>query len=284
MPAVEEHQAAIDGVPANFDGESAELDGLPVFWRSAPSAGPPSLYLHGAPTNADDWTPFLALGGGIAPDLPGFGRSGKPNSFDYSIAGYARFVERFLDMLGVERLNLVVHGLGAVGLAFAARLPERIERLVVVDAVPLLPGYEWHRLARTWRRPGVGEIAMGAMTERVLRRVSREVNANPLPEEHIRSVLDHFDYGTQRAIIKLLRSASPAELARAGERLGEIAAPALVVWGERDPYFPSSFAEDYAAALGGEAEVLRLADAGHYPWLDRPELVERVVDFLETGH
>ena len=283
MPTVEEHQAALDRVPANFDGERAELDGLPVFWRSAPSAGLPTLYLHGAPTNADDWTPFLALGGGLAPDLPGFGRSGKPNGFDYSFAGYGRFVERFLDMVGVDRLNLLVHGLGAVGLAFAQRFPDRIGRLAVVDAVPLLPGYEWSRLAATWRRPLVGEVAMGAMTDRVVRRVSRDVNVHPLPEEHLRSVLDHFDYGTQRAIIKLLRTLPPEALAAAGADLGEIDAPALVVWGERDPYFPSSFAAGYADALGGETELLVLPDAGHYPWLDRPDLVEQVVGFFEAG-
>ena len=283
MPAVEEHHAELDGLPADYDGERAELDGLPIFWRSAPSDGLPTLYLHGAPNSADDWTPFLALGGGIAPDLPGFGRSGKPNNFDYSIAGYARFVERFLDMLGVERANLLVHDLGAVGLAFAQRFPERVARLAIVDALPLLPGYEWHRLARTWRRPGVGEIAMGSMTERVIRRLSRDVNVGPLPEEHFRSVLDHFDFGTQRAMIKLHRSASPEALAAAGAQLGEIDAPALIVWGEHDPYFPASFAAGYAEALGGgEAEVLLLPDAGHYPWLDRPELVEHVVGFFDS--
>lgn len=280
MPVVEEHQIALDGVPANFDGESAKLDGLPVFWRSAPSPGIPSLYLHGAPTSADAWTAFLALGGGIAPDLPGFGRSGKPNSFDYSIGGYGRFIERFLDMLELDRVNLVVHDVGAVGLAFAQRAPERVARLVIVNALPLLPGYAWHRLARTWCKPVVGEIAMGSMTERVVRRLSRDVNATELPEEHLRSVLDHFDYGTQRAMIKLHRSATPEVLARAGEHLGLIDAPALIVWGERDPYFPASFAADYAAALGGAAEVVLAPDAGHYPWLDRPDLIDLILEFL----
>jgi pimeloyl-ACP methyl ester carboxylesterase len=284
MPAVEEHQVALDGLPASYDSETTEIDGLPVFWRSAPSDGVPSLYLHGAPMSADDWTPFLALGGGIAPDLPGFGRSGKPNSFDYTIDGYGRFVERFLDMLGLDRVNLLVHDIGAVGLAFAQRFPDRVARLVIIDAVPLLPGYEWHRLARAWRTPAVGEITMGSMTERVIRRLARDINATPLPEEHFRSLFDHFDYGTQRAMLKLHRSASTEALAAAGEHLGEIDAPALVIWGARDPYFPPSFAAAYADALGGDAEILLLPDAGHYPWLDRPELIERVVGFFEAGH
>jgi pimeloyl-ACP methyl ester carboxylesterase len=269
MPAVEEHHA--------------ELDGQPVFWRSAPQTGTPTLYVHGSPTNADDWTAFLALGGGIAPDLPGFGRSGKANMIDSTIAGYGTFVEHFLDLVEIDRLNLVVHDWGAVALTFAERFPDRIARLVLIDAVPLLPGFTWYRLARAWRRIGVGEIVMGAMTEPVVRRISKAVNATPgeLPEEYLRSWIDHFDEGTQRAILRLYRDGSPNRLAAAGAQLGLIDAPALVVWGEQDPYIPTSFAHQYADALGGEAEVLLLEDAGHIPWLDRPDLVDRVVEFLD---
>jgi pimeloyl-ACP methyl ester carboxylesterase len=102
-----------------------EIDDLPVFWYSAPASGTPILYLHGVPTSADDWTEFLTRGGGIAVDLPGFGRSGKRGDFDYSIPGYDRFLERFLDVIGEPRVRLVVHDWGAVGLALAQRLPER---------------------------------------------------------------------------------------------------------------------------------------------------------------
>ena len=60
---------------------------------SAQSGDAPTLYLHGVPTHSYDWVPFLERTGGIAPDLPGFGRSAKPADFDYSIAGYDRFLE-----------------------------------------------------------------------------------------------------------------------------------------------------------------------------------------------
>ena len=76
--------------------------------------------------------PFLERGGGIAPDLPGFGNSAKPADFDYSIEGYADFLEAFVDALGLERFSLVVHDWGVVGLALAQRRPERVERLVIV--------------------------------------------------------------------------------------------------------------------------------------------------------
>ena len=56
--------------------------------------------------------------------------------------------------------------------------------------------------------------------------------------------------------------------------------PALVVWGEEDPYIPTSFARDYTDALGGPTELEIVRGAGHWPWVDRPELVDRVAGFL----
>ena len=57
-----------------------------------------------------------------------------------------------------------------MGLAFAQRFPERIERLVLISAVPFLPGYRWHRVARVWRTRGAGEFLMGLSTEWGFRR------------------------------------------------------------------------------------------------------------------
>ena len=242
---------------------------LEIHSRQAGDA--PVLYLHGVPTASFDWVPFLERGGGIAPDLPGFGDSAKPAEFDYSIDGYADFLEGFVDTLGLERLSLVMHDWGAVGLAMAQRRPELVERLVMFSTVPLLPGYRWHRVARGWRRPLIGELTMGFATRWAFRR--------ELPAELADQAWKHFDHGTQRAILKLYRSGSPEVLARAGERLGRVRCPALILWPTRDPYIPAEFGRAHADVLGGPVE-LELVDAGHWPWLDRPELVERTVSFL----
>ena len=74
--------------------------------------------------------------------------------------------------------------------------------------------------------------------------------SGPLPADYVDSIWAHFDQGTQRAILKLYRSAPPAVLAGAGARQGDIRAPALVLWGDRDPYIPAEFADATGAALG----------------------------------
>jgi pimeloyl-ACP methyl ester carboxylesterase len=276
---------------------NGEIEGRPVFWRSASpersvngasaaAAHAPEgeaavpLYLHGVPDSSDAWLDFLVRSGGLAPDLPGFGRSGKPESLSFTIEEYADFIESFLALVGVRRVQLVMHDWGVVGLTFAQRHPERVERLVVINAVPFLPGYRWHRTARIWRTPLLGELSMGTINRRVLRLISRESNTTPgpMPDSWIDSVLAHFDQGTQRAILRLYRSSPSERLAAAGEHLGELGIPSLVVWGMRDPYIPARFGKAYADVLG--AELLELADAGHWAWIDRPDAIDRMVEFL----
>jgi pimeloyl-ACP methyl ester carboxylesterase len=245
--------------------ERGEIDGLPVSWLREPGEDPPVLYVHGVPDSAELWTPFLRLTGGIAVDLPGFGESGKPAQWPYSLDGYARFLPAFLDALRIDRVRLVAHDWGAAALTLAGR----IERLVAIDVLPLLPGHRWHWVARAWRTPALGELGMGLTGRTLLRRLGG------LSAPHADEVLRHFDHGTQRAILKLYR----AERALAAP-LDAVTAPALVVWGERDRYLDPAWAERIAAALGGPAEVEIVPGAGHWPWLDRPELVQRIAQYL----
>jgi pimeloyl-ACP methyl ester carboxylesterase len=262
----------------------ADIGGLRTHWRESGGGRPPSiLYLHGVPTASWDWLPFLERMGGVAPDLPGFGRSAKPEDFDYSIAGYDRWIESFADARGLDRLSLVVHDWGGVGLVFAQRLPERIERLVVFNCVPFLPGYRWHWIARIWRRPLLGELFMATSSKAAFRLISRQSNftPGPLPESFIDGFWPDFDRDTRRAILRLYRSAPEPALARAGQRLGEIRCPALVLWSTEDPYLPARFGRAYAEALGGDVDFDPVERAGHWLWLDRRELVDRVAAFVE---
>jgi pimeloyl-ACP methyl ester carboxylesterase len=257
-----------------------EIAGLRIHSRRAGER--PVLYVHGVPTASWDWLPFLERIGGVAPDLPGFGSSGKPADFDYSIPGYERFLAEFVDAAGLERFSLVMHDWGSLGLALAQSMPERIERLVLFNVVPFVPGYRWHRIARIWRTRGAGELLMGASTRFGFKQLSRESNhrPGPMPDEFIERIWADFDHGTQRAILRLYRSAPPEALQRAGERLGDLRCPALVLWPTEDPYLGVEFGRRHADALGGPAMLELVECSGHWPWVDRPELVERVAGFL----
>jgi pimeloyl-ACP methyl ester carboxylesterase len=262
------------------------VDGVSTFFRRVAGDGPPILFVHGNPTDSADWQPFLerSPGPALALDLPGWGRSERPppTEFDYSMDGLARFVASFLGRMAVRDYSLVVHDWGAVALIAAQDEPERLRRLAIINAVPLLPGYRWHRTARIWRTPAVGELSRLLATRRLVELGLRESRADWSP--HDRALVERAreqlrDRRGTEAIVRLYRSADPGRLAAAGEHLGDLAAPTLVAWGMRDRYIPASFGAAYASRLPN-SELVELPDAGHWPWIDQPELVDRIVRFL----
>ena len=262
-----------------------EVAGLRTHCLEAAAAGAahasPILYLHGNPVGSWIWRPFLERTGGVAPDLPGFGRSAKPREFDYSLPGYANYLQRFVDESGLDRFSLVVHDIGGiVGLVFAQRVPDRTDRLVVANHAPLLPGYRWHRFARIWRTPVVGELFMATTTGVFFRRSLRSSNVASLPDEFLDRAWTDFDRATRRAVLRLYRSMPEAEMAHAGGGLDRIRCPSLVVWSTEDPYIGAEFGPAYAEALGGDVELEMYENAGHWLWLDRPEVVDSVAGFV----
>jgi pimeloyl-ACP methyl ester carboxylesterase len=242
------------------------------------------VYCHGNPTHGEDWLPFLERGGPVvAIDMPGWGRSDRPDPgrFDYSMYGLSEFLEKCLAELGVGRRKLVVHDWGSLALIAAQRQPELVEKLVVINAVPLLPGYRWHWVAQIWRRRPLGEIANATTTRRSMGLTLRQARGDrsPMPDEFVEMVWGHWDKGTQAAVLGLYRHADPDRLAAAGADLGRLACPALILWGDRDPYLPTRFANAYAEAFpSSQLEIV--PGAGHWPWIDDVRVIDDVLSFL----
>jgi pimeloyl-ACP methyl ester carboxylesterase len=260
------------------------LDGVRVFYRRVSGEGTPTVYCHGNPTHGEDWLPFLERGGpAIAIDMPGWGRSARPDParFDYSMHGRSAFLERCLDELGVTRRKLVAHDWGSLALIGAQRRSELVEKLVVMNAVPLLPGYRWHWVAQIWRRRPWGEIVNATTTRWGMERTMRQASGDRrgMPPEFVDMVWRHWDKGTSGAVLALYRHADPDRLTAAGKDLSKLTCPSLVIWGDRDPYLPIRFAEAYASAL--PASRLELIEgAGHWPWIDDARVIDKVLSFL----
>jgi pimeloyl-ACP methyl ester carboxylesterase len=273
---------------AEIETGTVEVDGVSTFFRRLPGEGPPALFVHGNPTHSEDWMPVLERmeGPALALDLPGWGRSEHPPSdrFDYSMHALGRFVDRFLARMAVEEHSLVVHDWGGVALVGAQRDPDRIRKLVLVNAIPLLPGYRWHRLARIWRTRRLGELSTRLWSRPLLDQAMRESRGDwsRHPPDFVDLIWDHLDQGTFDAILGLYRSATESELAAAGRDLDSISAPALVVWGMKDRYIPARFGPAYADRLPN-SQLVELPEAGHWPWRDQPSVIERLVGFLETA-
>jgi pimeloyl-ACP methyl ester carboxylesterase len=260
------------------------VDGVRVFARRVDGGGAPVVYCHGNPTHGEDWLPFLERGGAaVAIDMPGWGRSDRPDParFDYSMYGLSAFLEKCLDELGVSKRKLVVHDWGSLALIGAQRRPELVEKLVVIDAVPLLPGYRWHWIAQLWRRRPIGEFLNATTSKSAMALLMRQARGDrsAMPPEFVDMVWRHWDKGTKAAVLALYRHANPDRLATAGKDLPKLTCPALILWGDRDPYLPTKFANAYASTLPA-SNLKLLPGAGHWPWIDDPKLIDNVLDFV----
>ncbi|MCA1590439.1 MAG: alpha/beta hydrolase [Acidobacteria bacterium] len=137
-----EWDAAVDRNPHSVNSRFISVDGARVHFQEFGDQAEPTLILiHGYTASAYVWNtsaPILAENGFhvIAVDLLGFGYSQKPASFDYSIASQARVIARFMNRLCIGRATLVGSSYGgAVAASVALDYPERVEKLVLADAV-----------------------------------------------------------------------------------------------------------------------------------------------------
>jgi pimeloyl-ACP methyl ester carboxylesterase len=262
-------------------------------------AGPPGggsrgddavVFVHGNPGSSEEWTDLVARLGedrrAVAFDLPGFGRADKPHpddtTFDYTVDGYARHLGDVVDALGIARAHLVLHDIGGpFGLRFAAARPGRVASVALVNALGM-PDYRWHALARIWRRPRVGELAMRATTRTGFDLVLRLGNPIQIPEDHIETMYANFDAATRRAVLALYRATGEAKLDGFAASVSRLELPALVIWGETDPFISLTDAQRFRRVLP-DARFVRIAGSGHWPHLTTPQSVEdALVSWLRT--
>ena len=256
----------------------------PVLTAGAPDGAEAVVFVHGNPGPADDWRDLLTrageLGRAIAPDMPGYGRAGKPKDFRYSVDGYARHLAALLDQLGITRAHIVAHDFGGPwALAWAARHPGALASATLINTGVLI-GYRWHRYARVWRTPGLGEVFQATTSRPAFRLLLGRENPR-LTRDQIDRIYDASrSWATKRAVLKLYRATPAASLAGPAAALRPLDRPALVVWGTKDAYLPCEQAGRQRQAFPS-AHVELLDGHGHWVMLEDPgRVASLVIPFL----
>lgn len=251
---------------------------------TAPGGREAVVFVHGNPGPMDDWEELLPavapFARAIAMDLPGYGRAERPRRFDYTIDGYARYLGRLLDRLGVDRAHLVLHDFGGPwGLRWAAANPGRVGSVALINC-GVLEGYKWHRFARVWQTPVLGELAQLTATKWGMKRAINGMGPKPMPDAFFDRVMRYADWGHKRAVLKLYRASR--NLGRTAPELPAFmsALPVCVIWGAGDPFIEVAFAEKQKRFFP-KAEVHVLHGLGHWPFIDDVSAVRApLVDFL----
>jgi len=275
---------------------TAEVDGLPVFYREAGAANAPTLLLlHGFPSSSHMFRELIPLLAGefhlVAPDLPGFGKSGmpEPDKFDYTFDHLADVIDRFTEVLGLDRFAIYVFDYGApVGFRIAARHPDRITAIITQNGNAYTDGLSdgWAPVQAYWKDPSP------ANREAVRTMVRPETTiwqyTHGVPDETRVSPdgygLDNYYLARPGAdeiqLDLLLDYASNVALYPAWQEYFRTSQPPLLaVWGSNDPFFIPAGAEAFKRDIRG-ADI-RFVPTGHFALETHgQEIAAAITEFL----
>ena len=261
-------RAGLEARHARSPADFVEVAGIRVHLRDdGPKDAPAVLMLHGFGASLHTWEAWAQA---LVPrhrvirfDLPAAGLTGADPSGDYSDERSIQLIAALMDRLGVARASVVGHSMGGrIAWRFAAAQPQRVHRLVLVAPDGFAsPGFEYGKA------PEVGPMVelMRHVLPRVLVTMSLQpAYADPAQMTGERATRYHELLrapGVRDGLIERMRQLvlrDPVPI------LQTIAAPTLLLWGERDAMVPAANAQDYLRVMP-RARLLLLPAVGHIP-------------------
>ena len=256
-----------------------QIDGLSIFYREAgPKDAPTLLLLHGLPSSSRMFEPLFARLSDryhlVAPDYPGFGHSDwpDPKKFAYTFDHYAEIMNHFTEALGLSRYTLYMQDYGGpVGFRMALAHPDRIEALIVQDAVAHNEGLgaNWKPRRAFWADRAANESALRTNLLSLPTTRTRHVGNDPNVERYDPDLwTDEFAFLNQPGQADIQSDlfydyrtnvdAYPEWQAWMREKQPRL----LVIWGKYDLSFDLSEPEAYRRDVpNAQVHVL---DAGHF--------------------
>ncbi len=264
----------------------AEVDGVTIHYQEFGDAADPNIVMiHGYTASNYVWhsvAPALAAQGFhvIAPDLVGFGFSEKPSWFDYSIMSQSRVIVRLMNVLGIGRATVVGSSYGgAVASTIALDYAERVEKLVLVDAV-CNDDVLSKTILKFANLRGVGEVLTSffldskAFHKIRMRETLAPANHHLINDERIDSV--HRPLAAKDAHHSVLATSRNWNACRIQDDAQYISQPTLIIWGDQDKVIPIVNGEKLFGSILNSRFVV-FNDCGHVPQEEKPELFTDVV-------
>ncbi len=291
FPYLDETEELDAAVRAQAQGRFVRLtDGYTHYELDGPDQAETVVLVHGfsVPSFIFDTTfEFLIRSGwrALRYDLFGRGLSDRPVT-RYDMDFFCKQLQGLLDtLLGLDvPINLVGLSMGgAIAVTFAARFPQRVRRLVLIDPAGAkavrLPWY-----LRAASLPGVGELALGLFgSVTLLKGVASDLFGPDLVAEFQRRYRVQMKYkGFRRALLSTMRHGMLGDFSAAYRMVGRNGIPTLLFWGENDSVVPFAYGHAVREAIP-QAIFWPVAGCGHIPHYEKPEEVNaRLLAFLQT--
>lgn len=269
--------------------QTCEAGQLRWFYREAnpmnEQGKTPVVMLHGLVSQGYSWRAVmapLAEAGfrSLAPDWIGHGYSGKPDKkeFAYTPEAFLSAFESWIEAMELERFILVVQGfLGSVGLLYAAKHPDTIERLVIVNT-PLTSEAKLPFKISQMGLPLIGDVLTQdpLLVDRTLEGAGPYQVSDEALEIYRGPFLKSSDVG--RSLLATIRQLNLKQvMADIDKGFADWQQPTLIVWGMSDKWLPVSLAETFAKQLE-DVEIKKLYETGHYAQEDWAEQVSEAIE------
>ena len=265
----------------------AAVNGVLTRVLAAGSGDDHLVLVHGVGARCDRWSRnvdvLAAAGWNVhAFDLPGHGLAQKGDGPDYSVPGYARFVDGFLDLIEAETAVLVGTSLGGHTVAtLACDRPERVRALVLVGSIGLIP---WGAERRAATRGRLRDASADSIANKLRLLVYDQdlvtddwlreeflINNSPGAAESFVAISDYIADHIDDDVV--------------GPRLAGLQSgpPVLLIWGEEERAVPLETGRAAHRLIGG-SELAVIGSASHAPYFERPEEFNRLLlEFLDRA-
>ncbi|MEO8559725.1 MAG: alpha/beta hydrolase [Rhodospirillales bacterium] len=263
---------------ANAQSRFVPIGDLSVHFRDVgPRDAPVLVLLHGAGASLHTWQGWADRLKDkfrvISVDLPGHGLTGgypDPHAADYRLIGYATFLERFVDALKLDKFALAGNSLGGgVTWSFAARHPERVTKLILVDALAYPQDTPFKLPAQIANTPLLGDLLRYVAVRSEIAQSVRSVYGDPTKVDD--PLIDRYRDLLRRAGNReamLLRLRRPEKID--SEPLKKLSMPVLILWGGKDTWIVPAMAVRLQNDIPN-AELQMFSAAGHVPMEEIPD-------------